>query len=201
MMKKGIGMMLLASVLCAGTFLASQTDEFTFRNGITWGMSKAEVIGTEGVASSNEDEMDLPDGSKMSFLEIEDVTAAGFGADAEFIFIDDALVCCGYEFEDETDRDKLLKSLEAKYGQSSPVDWEVVFTLTMPLGGDMTYLQNTDFSCEWDVSDDLYMMMYDDDGEIDVVYLDRAAMLAMSEEESLESVTEAATEEINTEGL
>ena len=177
MMKKVIGTMLLASVICAGTFLAAQPDEFTFRNGVTWGMSKDEVIGTEDASPSYDGDVDLPDGRILTVLVFEDVTVDGFGASAEYMFTDDTLVCCGYEFEEGADSAILLNSLETKYGESGPVNWEYADSMILSLGGHAEDVKEAEFSCEWNVSDDLYVMMYDVEKGIATAYFNPSAIL------------------------
>ena len=202
MTKKVAGTAILACIICAGTCMAAQTDEFTFRNGVTWGMSLADVIAAENITEEPEDRMMLPDGKEMLLLEDEDVTAAGLEADSEYIFVDDALYVCGYEFGDETDIDKLLESMEAKYGVSQPVNWELFAKLMTPLFPDeiesqMSYMQSVEFSCEWDIDEQLYIMLYSDGGDIDLAYFDRADLLAWADE----PYEEAATDAVNTAGL
>ena len=80
-MKRIVSVLLLAVLMlfCA----AAMAEGFSFRNGITWGMTYDEVDATEG-AEKDTYESTTDEGRAIKGLEFQDVSVAGTKADAAF---------------------------------------------------------------------------------------------------------------------
>lgn len=113
-MKKLVAL-LMALLLCTG---AACAQEFTFRNGLHWGMTSDEVLAAEGRASYD----DIGSfGSITTAYLLTDISISKFNAAGAYLFVDDQLagvLIDPYMMVDnnEDDIEYLLNALTTVYG-------------------------------------------------------------------------------------
>lgn len=107
---------MLAAMCLIGTAAAAETPhEFSFRNGITWGMEAQEILEYEGEEEWHDQEQ-LAGGVKVMML--EDAEVSLFEADLSYVFAESSLQMCLYELSlDEEEAGYLTGALQTKYGE------------------------------------------------------------------------------------
>ncbi len=179
-MKRTLAILLaLMLVGCAALAEAAAQDEgFVFRNGITWGMTPEEVTATENI-----EEADAYDyGETLTFMEFEDVEAlANAEGDANFIFLNGALVVCGYEFDvEDTDLQTVLDAVKAEYGEPTDDDPAALNALLDALMGP-SEMEDGAFFAGWTLPDGTYVGITDSFDDIELAYFDAPAIGAQAE--------------------
>ena len=200
MKRKTIGMMVslfLSTGMVLAASAADASQPFTFRNGVTFGMTKEEVLATEGNPEIDDDEAgeEEMNGRMIGFLEIEDVDFEGMEADAEYAFVDDSMTFCGYELDLETDEEyqKVVDALSAQFGPAQEGDAERLNRLMEILTGQTGYYETLirdGKSNSW-ATDTLFIILYDTDGDQELAYFDEPGILAMGAETSESETTGA----------
>ena len=179
-MKRTLAILLaLMLVGCAALAEAAVQDEgFVFRNGITWGMTPEEVAAAENIEEA--DAFDY--GEKLTFMEFEDVKAlANTEGDANFIFLNGALVVCGYEFDEEDiDVQTVLEAVKAEYGEPTDSDPATLNALLGALTGP-SELEDGAFFAGWTLPDGTYVGITDSFDDIELAYFDAPAIGAQAE--------------------
>ena len=97
-MKKLIAIILTLCVLCTGFATFADGEAFSFRNGITFGMSVNDVIAAEN-SRRHDIDWDRTRGADFTELEFEHVTENNVPADLTNLFVDDKLVAIRVDFE------------------------------------------------------------------------------------------------------
>lgn len=141
---------------------ASQADEepFVFRNGITWGMSKAEVMALENGEASEYEEFGLIG------LIYGDVRISRFNGELCYYFLNDALVVCGYQVSyDHTQEsfEYLKKAYSAKYGEPEEGNMESLYALGNRINPQFSSVFNFRQVLDWKTAGDTQIWMYQDE--------------------------------------
>lgn len=145
---------------------APDIEPFTFRNGITWGMTKQEVLQTEG---NPKYETDTDDATET--IEIEDVEFGGAKCDLEYTFSDDDLFMVSVEYDtDEVNVsfDGLRSKLVERFGEPGAFSDDVKSELSEDA------LEELDTIASWTLEDgtEVWLMEDTDDQSIDIVFVD-----------------------------
>ncbi len=176
-MKKIMAIVLaLLLVGCAALAEAAAQDAgFVFRNGITWGMTPEQVA-----AAENNPDADAYDDEALCFMKFEDVEAlAGLEGDANYIFLNHALVVCGYQFDVvNADLETVLAAMTAEYGEPTDSDPAALNAMLGNLYDSTDELADDAFFAGWTLPDGTYVGMTDSFGDIEVAFLDVAVLNA-----------------------
>lgn len=161
---KRIPVILLLLAL-AFTACAEEDADFTFREGIAWGMSREEVLAVEGASRFDSDE----DG--VYTLEFDDIEQNGVRCDVEYAFMDDALFMASFEYDTEdvpVTYDALLASLTESYGAPGEMNDDIKALL------DDDDLEELDAISGWVLENGTRAwLMYDSDDEsIEIIFAD-----------------------------
>ena len=168
-MKKTFSILLaLALILTAAASLAEGTP-FSFRSGVTFGMSMNDVIAAETVRYDEIDRDRTHGPVEFIELEYEHITENGVRADLKCFFAGDALAAIrvSYETRDISFR-QVEADLTAKYGAAVPVDLNLL--------GNGIYAVDDDGRLERNAEAILFgnvMIILEQDGDdIDVTFVD-----------------------------
>ena len=192
MLKRTMGMMLALLLPACTAFAAETSQPFTFRNGVTFGMTKDEVLEAEGNPEANTGDDNI-NGRTVTYMEIEDTTFAGLTAAAEYVFIDDSMTFCGYmlDMESDEDYDKAVEELSAEFGPAQELDGDRLDHLMEIVSGEDGYtgrmIEGGKSNC-W-ATDAVFVVLYDNEGDQELAYFDEPAILAM-ETETVETETD-----------
>ncbi len=167
-MKKIVVILLAAMMLCMSVACAEAAEVFTFRNGLHWGMTPAEVLAAEArAAADDESEVSY---TAMAIL-LEDLALSKFEADISYLFVGGKLAALEIDPElwleyDAEDIEYLKQALSIVYG---PVDE----TLPVP-----AYVQNLlemngyAVTCGWQPVADTYIGIMNNGRYIRLGYFD-----------------------------
>ena len=123
-MKKIFALMTVLCLLCSAAALAETAAPFSFRNGITFGMTENEVIAAEGNIRCEHDRERIRGGALFDELEFEHILENGKDADLHCFFLDGRLVAARIDFDGDwgPSYDEVKNSLTAAYGEASALD-------------------------------------------------------------------------------
>lgn len=114
-MKRFLAWMLAVMCMIGTAAAAELPAEFSFRNGITWGMEAQEILAYEGEEEWHDLEQ-LAGGVKVMML--EDAEVSLFEADLSYVFAESGLQMCLYQLSlDEAEAEYLTGALQTKYGE------------------------------------------------------------------------------------
>ena len=165
-MKKLICLILTLLFLCPTAFAevpAEETPEFTFRNGIRWGMTPEQVRAAEG----READDFYPTRDSVDILEFYDVPVSRFTSDLVYIFVNDTLygACyCGFDTDYISASCHYLNgALSSVYGNPVPVEPDVINQFMIDIS-DGNNTGNFGDSLEWHAADDtkIWLTFYGD---------------------------------------
>lgn len=167
-MKKIAAILLAALMLCMSVACAEASEVITFRNGLHWGMTPAEVLAAEArAAADDESEVSY---TAMAIL-LEDLALSKFEADISYLFVGGKLAALEIDPDlwleyDTEDIEYLKQALSIVYG---PVDE----TLPVP-----AYVQNLlemngyAVTCGWQPVADTYIGIMNNGRYIRLGYFD-----------------------------
>lgn len=158
---------LLSALLLFTCAACAEAPGFTFRNGLHWGMSPAEVLAVEG-----RDEADDEFSTYRTYtMELEELELSKFEADIGYLFVDGKLAGLEidpdlwFEFDDE-DIAYLKEALTIVYG---PVDE----TLPVPAHvAALMAMNDVQIICGWQPDADTYICIVGYDSYIELCYFD-----------------------------
>jgi len=167
-MKKIAAILLAALMLCMSVACAEASEVFTFRNGLHWGMTPAEVLAAEARAAADyESEVSY---TAMAIL-LEDLALSKFEADITYLFVEGKLAALEIDPElwleyDAEDIEYLKQALSIVYG---PVDE----TLPVPAYV-QTLMEINDYAvtCGWQPAADTYIGIMHNGRHIRLGYFD-----------------------------
>lgn len=119
-MKKMFALLTVLCLVCSVAALA-ETGEFTFRNGVAFGMTQDEVLNAEGNAPHKMD-VEHAGGIVLDDMEFEDISDNGFEADLHYYFLEGKLIAAVLEYDDDASYDQILNDLTNRYGASAALD-------------------------------------------------------------------------------
>ena len=166
-MKRIVAILLAALMLC-GSFACAEAPAFTFRNGLHWGMTPAEVLAVEGRAAADyEVEMSY---TAMAML-LEDLKLSKFEAVITYLFVDGKLAMLDIEPSlwleyDAEDIEYLKQALSIVYG---PVDE------MLPVPAYVQSLMEANsyaVTCGWQPAADTYIAVLSNGRYIELGYFD-----------------------------
>lgn len=166
-MKKIVAILLAALMLCMSVACAEAAEVFTFRNGLHWGMTPAEVLAVEGrAAADDEEEMSY---TAMAIL-LEDLALSKFEADISYLFVDGKLAMLEIDPSlwleyDAEDIEYLKQALSIVYG---PVDE----TLPVPAYVQKGLMEANEYAvtCGWQPAADTYVAVLSNGRYIELGY-------------------------------
>ena len=171
MMKTLTALMLLLALAVAAMVPAGAESAFTFRNGITFGMTMDQVIASEpGHCEIDRERTHGP----VDFMEAEYefVTENGARADLTYLFVDEKLAAIRVDHDARrVNYDSLKAELTALYGEATALDLNAL--------GNGIFAVDDDGRPEWGaeafVNGDVMIVLERDGDDIDVTYLDMSA--------------------------
>ena len=192
-MKKYFALFLFTVMLFTWTFASAQTSgkAFTFRNGITWGMTPAEVEaaeGTEGQAYSL---------NGLGMMQYTQAKVSKFSAVLFYVFNPSSLIMSGYMIDPASEEtfEYLRTALSTVYGSESDQDYES-FVQVMQYLNPTAYTENEAMAfplAKWEAPDGTWIWMVWENVErtnvIEIMYV------------SPEAQAQAIYETVNTSGL
>lgn len=116
-MKKIVAILLAALMLCG--CMACAEEVFTFRNGLRWGLTPAEVLAVEGRAEYEES---AQSSYTCTVTTLDDLTVSKFEAEIVYLFVDNGLACLEIEPDlwheyDAEEIEYLKQALALVYGE------------------------------------------------------------------------------------
>lgn len=116
----------------AGLYGSTPSESFTFRGGITWGMSREEVTALEKEASFSE--IDL--GNYLSLSSSGPVRLSRYEANLAYLFSGDTLVMAAYGINESSPEvsEGLKQAYDTKYGEEQEASVEVFYGLLQKTG-------------------------------------------------------------------
>ncbi len=167
--------LLIILMLALSITAACAEATFTFRNGIVWGMSAADVTAAEG----RECDIEYPFDEEKSLLFFENTTVSKYTSDMQFLFWGDQLRLVVYDFYgySATDADGftyLLGAMDSSYGASTAADPAEIASVLNNVVPEL-YLAEELTDCHvWQLTDaTIYMFRYPGDS-FAIVYTDSA---------------------------
>ena len=162
-MKKALAMVLILLMLFSA---CAESSSFSFRNGISWGMSPEDVLKAEGDPAHETDEDD--DTLK---IEIKDVDFGSIKCDLEYAFLDDMLFMAVMEFDTRNAQvsfNDLRVKLTQTYGEPGEFSDAVKAELTED------EIAELDTITSWKLADgtDIWLMEDSEDQEIQIMFVD-----------------------------
>lgn len=165
-MKKIVAILLAVLMLC-GSFACAEAPAFTFRNGLHWGMTPAEVLAVEGrAAADDESEVSY---TAMAIL-LEDLKLSKFEADITYLFVDGKLAALEIDPSlwleyDAEDIEYLKQALSIVYG---PADE----TLPVPAYVQKCLMEANEYAvtCGWQPAADTYVAVLSNGRYIELGY-------------------------------
>lgn len=140
-------------------------EPFSFRNGITWGMTREQVLEAEGNPKYETDRDDVID-----IIEIEDVQFGGAECDLEYHFANDALFMAVVEYDDDAKVDfaDLRARLTERFGEPGAFSEAIKAELSED------ELKELDTIASWTLPDgtEVWLMEDSDDHTIDIAFVD-----------------------------
>ena len=123
-MKKIFAMLTVLCLLCSTAALAENAAPFTFRNGISFGMTENEVLAAEGNVRFERDREHIRGGLMFDELEIEHIQENAHSADLHYFFLEGKLAAARIEFDDDwgLSYDEVLNELTSAYGAAAALD-------------------------------------------------------------------------------
>lgn len=121
-MKRWLVWALALLALCA----FAESDQFSIRNGIAWGMSAREVLTLEGDPVH---EADRENG--LSVVRIPNARHEDAPCTLEYLFFDGTLAMIRADYGKETPLDALKEKLSARYGEATRLTREQLKELTL----------------------------------------------------------------------
>ena len=156
-MKKTVAMLMICVMLLIS--VAAGADTFTFRNGITWGMSKAEVMAKEGLDFKEETT------GTYTYLWTDDVVQlSDYTAVLQYYFKDDSICWAGYSLLVDAEMVAvLLNAFNTKYGMKTDGDsQELTDIMSKCVPGGITDPSHDCVLCKWDAAENTQIwMIYD----------------------------------------
>jgi len=174
-MKKLIAtLMVLALIIAvAATAVADEAPAFTFRNGVTFGMTPDEVAATETVGMPEVDIEHTHGPVTFKELEYEDVPDEGITADVKYLFVDEALVAIRCDYDHKViSYDTIRAELAAAFGEPIALELTVLGNGVYAVDDDGVPEFNAEILTAGDV---VIVLEKDDDGDTDVTFLDLTA--------------------------
>ena len=171
-MKKTL-LMILLLLMFVITAAHADTAAFNFRNGITWGMTSADISGIEGRECDIEYSFD-----NEHFIQFyENTSVSKYAADMQFVFWDDLLRLAAYDFHGTADDGSftyLVNAMDSTYGASAEADAAKICDVLNHVVPDL-YLPNELTECRvWELADtSIYMFCYPENS-FAIVYTDGA---------------------------
>ena len=120
-MKRIIAAIMLVMFIISGSSFAEE-EIFTFRDGVSWGMSNNDVVNIEGTKKYSSYGSDYYGTNNFMSIEYANVKAAGEDATLSYNFLNDALVSIIVLFNDNANTDSVVNALTTKYGESQEAD-------------------------------------------------------------------------------
>ena len=171
-MKKLIAILLTLCVLCTGFATFADEAPFTFRNGITFGMSMEDVIAAETSRRYEIDTERTRGGVTFAEVEFEHVTENNVRADLTYLFLDNKLVAIRVNYETRDIRfDQVKSNLVEKFGQSASVDVTLLGNGIFAVDDD----GRLERKAEAIVAGSMMIVMELDGDDIDVTFVDLSA--------------------------
>lgn len=174
-MKKFLIFALLLALLTVSAL--AEGEAFNLRNGVTWGMSRAQVLEAEGDPAADSDRE-----AGFDTLEIEDIDVYGARGELEYWFLEDRLVAAVYDFDfarAEATPAAAEEALRQKYGEPAGTDAARWKALEDILDGE-SEPRPTDAFLSWELPDGTYIALAveADDREARIGFYDEARLLA-----------------------
>ena len=168
-MKKLIAILLTLCVLCTSAAVFAEEEPFTFRNGITFGMSLNDVIAAETARYYELDTEHTWGRVNFTELEYENVTENNVRADLKYLFESDKLVAIRVNYETRDIRFEQVKAdLEEKFGKSAAVDMVALGKGIYAVDDD----GRLELNAEAIICGDLMIVLELDADDIDVTFVD-----------------------------
>ena len=148
----------------------AEGDTFAFRNGVQFGMTQNEVTTTEGNARYEVDTEHTHGSVTFTEVEYENVNGDDVKGDVAYLFLDDKLVAIHVDFDEKDNTfESAEKYLTEKYGEGQELDLKTL--------GNGVYAVDDDGHPEakakaWTGDGFTVVLEEDDDGDIDVTYVD-----------------------------
>ena len=162
----------LMLALAIGTAAMAEGNGFTFRNGITFGMSMKQVIAGESVRYHEIDNEHTRGGITFAVIEYENVPENNVRADLKYLFTGDELAAVRVNYETrDISYEQVKAELTAKYGKAGAVDLAVLANGIYAVDEDGR-LENR---AEAIVSGSLMIVIEQDEDDIDVTFVNLAA--------------------------
>ncbi len=172
-MKKLFTLLTFLCLLCSAAALAEDTAApFTFRNGVSFGMSESEVLAAEGNVSAKQDRERVK-GVQLDELKIKHAQDNGHEAKLEYYFLEGKLVAALIEYDDDhgPSYDEVKSALTETYGEASALDLNTLGKGIYLLDDDAKLGKHTDAFLKGTV----LIVMHQDDDEVEVGYFDLTA--------------------------
>lgn len=168
-------LLVVLTVLCLVFSMAAMAegDTFAFRNGVQFGMTQNEVTTTEGNARYEVDTEHTHGSVTFTEVEYENVNGDGVKSDVTYLFLDDKLVAIRVDFDKKDNSfEDAEKYLTEKFGEGQELDLKAL--------GNGVYAVDDDGQPEakakvWTGDGFAVVLEKDDDGDIDVTYVDLTA--------------------------
>ena len=139
---------------------SSEDDSFVFRDGITWGMSKEDIIALEG----NDYRSVSTDFEDFELLNYMDKQVSDYPAELNLAFYQNSLICAGYFFypDSQEDIDNLILAYTTKYGESHPgkEDFLKLYQLTQPDYAEYCAAYDEDNFFKWYAPGNTYILIF-----------------------------------------
>lgn len=181
MKKLIVALAALALLLICASIAINEDSAFTFRNGLRWGMTQAEVLAAEG--RTEYDEVD-PLSSTATACELYDMTVSRFEASVSHLFVDGRLVGTNIfpvlqSGDAEEDIEYLKQALTTVYGKADaklPIP---------PAVAALMEINGYQLLCGWQPTSDTYIGVFSRFGRVMLGYynvtVDIAAALTAGE--------------------
>lgn len=171
-----------------------KSEKFTLRDGITWGMSEAEVLAN--LAKEGDPEVkEEPMATGLKGYMIPNVSVAGTTGELHIVFFGDTLHACGYMLSAEAiSADELAAALTEKYGAESEPDWAAIVRAFGVLNGreitEEDFWLDKNMARYWALGDGTVILFYDYGSDINLYYLDIPGIMAAKDESNKSGVTD-----------
>ncbi len=172
-MKKAVAALLALCLMISAAVLAEEAAApFTIREGITFGMSQADLIAALGTTHYEIDTEDTLIDLVFTEVEVEHTTVNGLRADVKYILLNDKLFAVHVDYDDVPGAyDQVKAMLTEKYGESTPTD-PAALGAALYAADDDSKLEN---QSECWMSGNVVILLEKDDNEANVTLADLTA--------------------------
>lgn len=172
-MKKIFSCLIILCLLCSAAALAETASVFTFRNGVSFGMTENEVLAAEGGARFDRDREHIRGGVVLDELELEHIRENGHDADLHYYFLDGKLAAALIKFDDDSglSYDQAKNDLTNTYGPAAALDLNTLGNGVYLLDDDGRLGRRTDAFQAGNV----LIVLHQDGDDVEVGYFDLTA--------------------------